>query len=535
MFTPLSKGSERAQDKLWDHTNSPRKGRQRPALLQSPGGPASPWSPSPNLSTTQTTPQPRRPAGGETRHARQPSGRMKATKKGSMIDNEENDSWTKWFFRPGRKTVDKWLSSFWTRHFVLVLFPCIAVWIWVAMPFPVSDPYKDDPFPDWPKRPKDNSTGREGGQDVLPLDVNFGFFLTWYFGYIIRFQIQIYWWPQSLGGKASYFLFWASTLLIGFIAHQFDLFQLRERRKSHDPFDEVDWERKTFWVTLSFVAMLMPALACFSKLKRDKRHVYRHPTPSIPTNLLNQPFTRRIPASWYRFVWFMSALGIACLSVIAGQAVQLLSYVSLYILSSKVRSRALLFVYKLFFQLVLQTYTRNLFARLRSPSQFATVQLLSSISVIILFPLQMTKQYHRLLQIFIGYPQSWEEHSDSLATTFYCRGLAQNVTMVGFLGWLSILHFGPNQQIYPFFRFSPTPDDPYTYSLTFTASLVIWGSELISSFIARQIMSFSFDVDVTNVGLNEMREYPELVPACGWASIHASTTLLLFLCKLNFR
>ncbi|EIW68504.1 hypothetical protein TREMEDRAFT_32284 [Tremella mesenterica DSM 1558] len=258
-------------------------------------------------------------------------------------------------------------------------------------------------------------------------------------------------------------------------------------------------------------------------------------------SLLNQPFTRRIPASWYRFVWFMSALGIACFSVIAGQAytslylstlphtsldagtwvyswiitVQLLSYISLYILSSKVRSRALLFVYKLFFQLVLQTYTRNLFARLRSPSQFATVQLLSSISVIILFPLQMTKQYHRLLQIFIGYPQSWEEHSDSLATTFYCRGLAQNVTMVGFLGWLSILHFGPNQQIYPFFRFSPTPDDPYTYSLTFTASLVIWGSELISSFIARQIMSFSFDVDVTNVGLNEMREYPELVPACG--------------------
>ena len=28
-------------------------------------------------------------------------------------------------------------------------------------------------------------------------------------------------------------------------------------------------------------------------------------------------------------------------------------------------------------------------------------------------------------------------------------------------------------------------------------------------------MSFAFKVDVSQVGLDEMREYPELVPACG--------------------
>lgn len=132
---------------------------------------------------------------------------------------------------------------------------------------------------------------------------------------------------------------------------------------------------------------------------------------------------------------------------------QLLSAISLFILSAKVRSRALLFLYKLFFQLVYHVFYRNLvsqlrahtiqksecmlmvqFARLRSPSQFATVQLLSSISVVIIFPVQMSKTWHRALQLVIGYPTPWEEHADNVATAFYCRGLAQNITMVGFLG-----------------------------------------------------------------------------------------------------
>jgi len=31
-----------------------------------------------------------------------------------------------------------------------------------------------------------------------------------------------------------------------------------------------------FWIALTFLTMLMPALVCFSKLKRDKRHTFRH-------------------------------------------------------------------------------------------------------------------------------------------------------------------------------------------------------------------------------------------------------------------
>lgn len=48
-------------------------------------------------------------------------------------------------------------------------------------------------------------------------------------------------------------------------------------------------------------------------------------------------------------------------------------------------------------------------------------------------------------------------------------------------------------------------------------------------------MRAGFGVDVSQVGLDETREYPELVPACGWASVHVSMNILLFLIKLNFR
>lgn len=48
-------------------------------------------------------------------------------------------------------------------------------------------------------------------------------------------------------------------------------------------------------------------------------------------------------------------------------------------------------------------------------------------------------------------------------------------------------------------------------------------------------MRRAFGVFVTRTGLDEMREYPELVPACGWASVHVSMNILLFLIRLNFR
>ncbi|ODO11071.1 hypothetical protein I350_01673 [Cryptococcus amylolentus CBS 6273] len=657
MFTPLSKGSERAQDKLWDKS-SPRRTRVRPSLpyvmttatvqgqkSSDPSSRQAPWAklrgkPPPGgknkgkgreTSGLLGTPDPSAVAtgvgigsssaaamgasagsigrsGGEmsgtirrglpylapTSPYSTPSGNSASSpwyptvtksKSQSQItpsrrrpprprrissegQDEEEDTWASMFLNPSAKRVEGWMDNLWKRHFVLVILPCLAVWVWVAVPFPVSDPYKDNPFPDipsWPKKPSDDGedSGNDGETETrLPLDVNFYFFLfCMYLAAALLFITNLFslyrlnWWPSKLGGKLSYALSWSITLAIGLAAHHLDFFYLRKRWDGRER-DDVDWERKS-----NFLAMLLPAIACFSKLKRDKRHTYRHPIPAVYQTFFGQAFSRRFPASWNRFLWFMACLMIACFSVVAGQAyaslflstlphtsldagtwvwswvitVQILGQISIFILSAKVRSRALLFIYRLFFQLVYHVFYRNLFARLRSPQQFATVQMLSSISTIIIFPVQMSKPWHRMLQIVVGYPNPWEDHVESVAMGFFCRGLAQNVTMVGFLGWLAILHFGPNSQIYPFFRFHPTPEDPYTFALTFFASCAVWAFELVSSFIARQIMSFAWGVDVSQIGREEIKEYPELVPACGWASVHVSMNILLFLIKLNFR
>lgn len=98
--------------------------------------------------------------------------------------------------------------------------------------------------------------------------------------------------------------------------------------------------------------------------------------------------------------------------------------------------------------------------------------------------------------------------------------------MVAFLGWITILHFGPNNQLYPFFSFEST-SDPYTYRLTIIASLIIWGSELLSSFLARLVIWFCYKLDVTNIGLDEFREHPELVICAIVMSIHVLMDMLL--------
>ncbi|KAK4704473.1 hypothetical protein P7C70_g1740, partial [Phenoliferia sp. Uapishka_3] len=136
----------------------------------------------------------------------------------------------------------------------------------------------------------------------------------------------------------------------------------------------------------------------------------------------------------------------------------------------------------------------------------------------------------------------------------YLRNLSENVTMVAFLGWvfsssrfallptklttlsrqLTILHFGPNKPLYPFFSFE-SDTDPYNYRLTAIASLIIWATELGSSFLARLVIWFAYKLDVTNIGLDHFREHPELVVACVWCSIHVLSDILLFLIKLNFR
>lgn len=65
--------------------------------------------------------------------------------------------------------------------------------------------------------------------------------------------------------------------------------------------------------------------------------------------------------------------------------------------------------------LVYFVHLRNLFARLRSPEDFAVVQTLSTLGVCVVFPFQMTALFHKILCFFTGYKKTLEEHREAVA------------------------------------------------------------------------------------------------------------------------
>ena len=86
-----------------------------------------------------------------------------ASASAATADEDEED---RGLLRPGRRKVEGWMSSWWRRWFLLVGTPCLIVrtshtrygkelsdillvarqvWLWAAVPFPVTDPYKEEP------------------------------------------------------------------------------------------------------------------------------------------------------------------------------------------------------------------------------------------------------------------------------------------------------------------------------------------------------------------------------------------------------
>ncbi len=139
----------------------------------------------------------------------------------------------------------------------------------------------------------------------------------------------------------------------------------------------------------------------------------------------------------------------------------LLSQCSMYISGNKVRSRALLFLYRLFFQTVYHAFYRNLVSLLRL---IKTAILIASLHVSVHPRSSLPSSFCPQRLSWWSFPtndktvasgpasgrrqsSAYEEHIEAIASSFYVRGLAQNITMVGFLGWLSILHFGPNRRM----------------------------------------------------------------------------------------
>ncbi|GAA5972749.1 hypothetical protein JCM8115_002267 [Rhodotorula mucilaginosa] len=488
----------------------------------------------------------------------------------ATADEDEED---RGLLRPGRRKVEGWMSSWWRRWSLLVGTPCLIVWLWAAVPFPVTDPYKEEPPWHLPWPPTKALHASSTVTEDLPVDANFLFFLFFYYGVYLAIALvfvtklfdlfRLNWWPRSLGGSISYISFWSLALIVGYLLHKFRLDGFRQtHRPGHtgSPAGDFDWQRKTTWVLLAFATMALPALACFAKLRADRRNSYRRDLTPAQKTFLERQLTQRMPRSYRRFLWFMGVIGLTLLALIIGQAfatvylstlphssfdglvyvwtwiatVNVLWAISGWILVRKVRSQALICVFRFYYFLLYYVFYRTLFARLRSPDQAVYITLLSSVLVVAWYPISMSKTCWRILRRTVGVEPEWEEYAANRGTELYIRNLSENVTMIAFLGWVSILHLGPNTPIYPFFAFDD-PNDPYTFRLTLSASAVIFAAELFAGYLARSACWLAYEIDVTNLGLDQFREHPELVIACIFTACHVLSDMLFFLVKLNFR
>jgi hypothetical protein len=183
--------------------------------------------------------------------------------------------------------------------------------------------------------------------------------------------------------------------------------------------------------------------------------------------------------------------------------------------------------------LTYQTYVRALYARLRKPTQFITLQALSSSSLIILTPLMMTPLFHRIMTVLNLNGQSYASYQKLCIRNVFIRFVAENVSMAAFLGSILVLHFGPNKDVYPYFSFDDG-SEPYDFKLTFSFSSITWVCELAASLCVRYLISHFFGVDVDVEGKLDLAVWPELLPTSAAVILHVLQNMLFSIIRLQF-
>lgn len=207
--------------------------------------------------------------------------------------------------------------------------------------------------------------------------------------------------------------------------------------------------------------------------------------------------------------------------------------------------------------LTYQTYVRALYARLRSPSQFMVLQLLSSTGLIVVTPCLMSAPFHRCLNALGFNKQSYAAYQKMAIRNVFIRFLAENASMLTFLGSVAVLHFGANKDVYPYFAFdddsqpatnatvaiataavsraAAAGDDVYTFQLTFYASSVTWACELVASFIVAGLIRWIYGVSVVTEGKLDLVVWPELLPTSVAVMLHVLQNMLFSIIRLQFR
>lgn len=191
--------------------------------------------------------------------------------------------------------------------------------------------------------------------------------------------------------------------------------------------------------------------------------------------------------------------------------------------------------------LTYQTYVRALYARLRSPSQFILLQVLSSSGLIILTPILLSAPVHWLLTVMGMNGQSYAAYQKVGVRNVFIRFVAENASMLCFLGSVATLHFGANKAVYPYFSFdeddSSVSGDPYdyTFELTFYASAVTWACELVASCIVAGLIKWIYGVNVVTEGSLDLAVWPELLPTSVVVVLHVLQNMLFSIVRLQFR
>ncbi|KAL7275492.1 hypothetical protein RUND412_001550 [Rhizina undulata] len=432
-----------------------------------------------------------------------------------------------------------------------------------------------------------NGSGNGGGaggpgHGEALVKLNFWFFLIVYYGFYnlvgllwVTKLFNLYslnWWPPRLGFPPAFTLFNIIPLLIAIPLYYVLPPALINNNLS--------------WILLTFTIMSCPVLIAFLVLLSERRsgHIgVRQGLSDTQLIFSTSPSSRRfldgdeptrttgwrrrvgrrngwgLARSYVRFFWFCGTLLLSLVGLVLGEAysevylttlphnsletvvyvwswvatIHLLDATTGWVLGARVGSYPLEWVFKLYFGLIYQTYVRAIYARLRSPSQFAYLQLLSSSIVVLYQPLSMTKAFHRTMILLGINGQDYEEYKKYIGRSFYVRGLAENVSMVAWLGWVAVLHYGANTKVYPYFSFSDK-SDPYTFELTFFASLATWGCEIIAGWAVRRIMKWGFGFNVTKEALQDFKTYPELMPACLAVMVHVLQNMLFSIIRMRF-
>lgn len=186
-----------------------------------------------------------------------------------------------------------------------------------------------------------------------------------------------------------------------------------------------------------------------------------------------------------------------------------------------------------YFMLTYQTYVRALYARLRTPTQFIVLQVLSSTSLVILTPLMMTKTFHKAMCVLGLNGQTYGSYQKLQTRNVFIRFLAENASMATFLGSVLVLHHGANKDVYPYFAFDREAE-PYNLNLTVYFSAITWLCELVASVAVRGLIRYCFQVDVGLEGKLDLAVWPELLPTCVAVMLHVLQNMMFSIIRLQF-